>query len=463
MATNLFIPKKLKVGFKLQSDTYAGKLAYVIYYDEKGKLRKETSLESWRHKEIDTFELDNEPFDGFVLNKSITRYGWDHFSQNVTKIRIYDNRGIEFEITVENLLGILTCVNCVKRDLQGKFVYAWAGQELVLLPCSSVEYTEAVQFTGIRQQRLTGKQLVPGHVYLTKYNDSLLYLGRLSEGVIAKSAENFGIDIKKKFVFSKAITTQLDQNLNTANSLSFYANCFLTKDSCSDFIACEKDKDGGIHPDFATIYSKYMEDRTNFEKIKRVILEPTDPEEIKDLVSRQVNVFVVMKDKPSYAYQLYTSQNMTFGGNVDKTNLFAFSEPWKLDTELKALARVKPTYNSSSFGYYNPVAQPSIDTLHDAIAKAVRYLNANLPDSAETINFQRVVQAYNSTCVPTSLDTIRELIDEAKKAECAGALAWYNNIYGKFSDLADRCLTVKVEFESGTISPLTKVLRYANS
>ena len=46
----LYIPKKINVGFQLRQGTYTGKLAYVIYWDDKGKLRKEASWESWRHK-----------------------------------------------------------------------------------------------------------------------------------------------------------------------------------------------------------------------------------------------------------------------------------------------------------------------------------------------------------------------------------------------------------------------------
>lgn len=43
MNDNIFIPKKLKIGFQNRTDTYTQKLAYVIYYDEKNKLRKEQS------------------------------------------------------------------------------------------------------------------------------------------------------------------------------------------------------------------------------------------------------------------------------------------------------------------------------------------------------------------------------------------------------------------------------------
>lgn len=44
----LFIPEKIKIGFQNRQGTYTGKLAYVIYFDKKGVLRKETSWQSWR-------------------------------------------------------------------------------------------------------------------------------------------------------------------------------------------------------------------------------------------------------------------------------------------------------------------------------------------------------------------------------------------------------------------------------
>lgn len=57
MKSNLFIPKKIHVGFQKRSDTFIGNLAYVIYEDEKGKLRKETSWNSWRDKNIEVKDL----------------------------------------------------------------------------------------------------------------------------------------------------------------------------------------------------------------------------------------------------------------------------------------------------------------------------------------------------------------------------------------------------------------------
>ena len=80
MNSSIFVPKTINVGYQNRSGTYTGKLAYVIYYDEKGKLRKETSWNSWRDDKIPNDEFENVPMEGFVLNKKAGDYstGWDH-------------------------------------------------------------------------------------------------------------------------------------------------------------------------------------------------------------------------------------------------------------------------------------------------------------------------------------------------------------------------------------------------
>ena len=99
MDKKIFVPKRIKVGYQNRNDTYTGKLAYVIYYDHTGKLRKETSWQSWRKDSIPENDYDNVPTEGFVLNKKAGGYstGWNH---RQTYCRVYDTRGFEFEITI---------------------------------------------------------------------------------------------------------------------------------------------------------------------------------------------------------------------------------------------------------------------------------------------------------------------------------------------------------------------------
>ena len=176
--TNVFVAPKIKVGFQKRSDTFTGQLAYIIYYDEKGKLRKEKSWESWRDKKIAPQEFDNAPMDGFTLNKDVKRYSGEWFSSHRTMIRVHDPRGFEFEVTTENLIGILMHTDCLRRGLIGQFVYAWVGPELVLLPTNSEEYQAATKFTTGLSKKVSAKALIPGVSYKTKREGDVIYLGK---------------------------------------------------------------------------------------------------------------------------------------------------------------------------------------------------------------------------------------------------------------------------------------------
>ena len=130
-----FIPKQIKVGYNERSNTYTGKLGYVIYYDQKNVLRKERSWQSWRQENLGFNDYPNEPLEGFVLNKHVGGYKSDwNFRQSYC--RIYDPRGFEFEITIDNLLWILDWEDCMHgKGLTGTYVYGWIGYQLVLIPC----------------------------------------------------------------------------------------------------------------------------------------------------------------------------------------------------------------------------------------------------------------------------------------------------------------------------------------
>ncbi len=179
-AKKLFIPETIRVGFQNRQGTYTGKLAYVIYYDLKGKLRKETSWEGWRDKKIKPVEFKNEPTEGFVLNRGVggarRSYGWNVRNEY---IRVYDPRDFEFEISIANLLFILRECDCSRgKGLEGKFVYAWDGTELVLLPTTCQEFEVSKNFTQLQGKKLSAKELKPGCSYITKKQEVLVYVGR---------------------------------------------------------------------------------------------------------------------------------------------------------------------------------------------------------------------------------------------------------------------------------------------
>lgn len=178
--SNIIIPPKINVGFQNRKDTYTGKLAYVIYFDDKGKLHKEPSWNGWRDEKIPNEVFENKPLEGFVLNKKVGGYksGWD-FRQ--TYARVYDPRGFEFEITVENLLWILESNNCIKgKGLEGEYIYGWDSGDLVLVPISSPDYAEIKKKNDIRTSNnfIKGKELIVGATYKTINDGLYVYLGK---------------------------------------------------------------------------------------------------------------------------------------------------------------------------------------------------------------------------------------------------------------------------------------------
>lgn len=176
--TQLNIPKKIKIGYQKREDTYTGMLAYVIYYDHKGKLRKERSWQGWRDEKIEPDDYDNEPTEGFVLNKKVGGHSWG-WNPRRTMVRVYDPRGFEFEITVPNLLFILEECSSIKgKGLEGQFVYALDGTDLILLPVTSQEYRASSEFTSLQTMKITKKDMVPGCWYTTKDDEDVMYLGR---------------------------------------------------------------------------------------------------------------------------------------------------------------------------------------------------------------------------------------------------------------------------------------------
>ena len=185
MNTNIFIPTKINVGFQNRKDTYTGKLAYVIYYDEKGKLRKETSWQNWRDKDIPNEEFDNEPTEGFVLNRRAggveESWGWN---PRKTYCRVYDPRGFEFEITIANLLWILENCNSIKgKGIEGEFVYGWDGKELVLVPVESPDYKEIQEKNNIikNNEFIKAKDLIVGATYETLKGEKYVYMGKFDK------------------------------------------------------------------------------------------------------------------------------------------------------------------------------------------------------------------------------------------------------------------------------------------
>ena len=176
MENNIFIPSLCKVGYNRRQDTYTGKLGYICYFDKVWKLQ--SSWEKWRDKESEDlapFEFNNEPISGFVLNKKVGGYGY--WNARHTYCRIFDPRGFEIEISIDNLLYILENRNCIiGKGLEGEYVYGFLRGKVILIPYGTKECDNFIEYSKIKNKTTT--KYKGGDICITSGNDRILYIDK---------------------------------------------------------------------------------------------------------------------------------------------------------------------------------------------------------------------------------------------------------------------------------------------
>ena len=294
MESNFFIPQKIKVGYQERNDTYTKKLAYVIYYDQRGVLRKEKSWEGWRDEKIEPNDFENIPTSGFVLNKKVGGYrsDWNYRSAHV---RIYDPRGFEFEIGIENLLYILENTNSIKgKGLEGDFVYGFDGKDLVLISTLSPDYINLQKLNELRFKKefIKSKDLIIGATYRHTNNASYVYMGKFNYFEVSTydwGVKDYGKTYKdpvEHFYFYRADKVY---------------SCFETfKSISSKFIDIIDDK---CISDYSDIYEK-MSSKENFSPIdpSRTEFVPYSRERVTEMVEKNYyNSFFVKDGNRKYS------------------------------------------------------------------------------------------------------------------------------------------------------------------
>lgn len=265
---SIFIPKTITAGFQKRYGTYTGQLAYIIYTDEKGVLRKEKSWKSWIDENIFPVTYDNIPTSGFVLNKKAggDSTGWNH---RQTYVRVYDPRGLEFEITIPNLLYILENTNSIKgKGLEGEFVYGWDGTELLLIPTSAPDYAKLVEYNQIIYDKkiIKARDLKIGGTYKTKHNKELIYMGRFD--YYDYSGTNKGkyyffapLGDKSEFIYFQTFKTLNGKLIDVIdeNCVSNYADLFKVLEKSRHYSPIDESKNEYLPYTFEDFSHKLLE------------------------------------------------------------------------------------------------------------------------------------------------------------------------------------------------------------
>lgn len=356
MKSNIFIPKTINVGYQNRYDTYTGKLAYVIYYDEKGKLRKETSWNSWRDKDIPNDEFENVPTEGFVLNKKAGDYstGWDH---RHAYCRVYDPRGFEFEISIENLLYILQNTTCIPgKGLQGEFVYGWDGTDLVLMPVVAPDYKQIAAYNKIvhNNESIKTRDLVLGATYLTKENTEWIYMGRfetygygykfVQDGRIMRIKRYSDLPIEESYMGRRVISHKSINNLSYGK-MHWFARLYNDKYVFEQFKSVPKNKliscvDDKCTSKYSEIYDE-MESAYQFSPIDdskdKIINIPFE-----DFYAKAVNTYVYDDETRKYV-------DVQFMANANgEYTKYEMRTPYRLEDNGKYTV-----YKYNNINYYN--------------------------------------------------------------------------------------------------------------
>lgn len=220
---SIMLPEKLKVGFQKRADTYNGKLAFITYFNMDGSVKNERTFENWTDDKIEKELFDNVPQKGFVLNKGVKRYS--SFGGNNQKIRIYDPRGFEFEITVDNLVELTQYSDINYQEITQECILAWRGNQIYLVPTNSQTYSELqnMEKASNVQVRIIDKKeaLVVGNSYATKSMPYLYYMGKFEKGDFYLTTEKTLKKVSKTSLIAEISTTKKENHDNLMEMVNY--------------------------------------------------------------------------------------------------------------------------------------------------------------------------------------------------------------------------------------------------
>lgn len=224
MNKTMLIPDNLEIGFQKRSDTMENRLSYITYKKDNGTIAKEKSWNDWKSDDIPVEQYKNIPTSGFIISKDIKDHTWSGNTR--VKMRVYDPRGYDFEISINNLFMILVNSDINKCEISGDFVYAWDGAELILLPVNSEEYKISKEASETHNKKISVKELKVGALYKSRIirgkTSSYLYLGR--------KEWNDSLSYEKLDLYNEKMSTKLNRyalsNLNDDYSVSKKAHVF---------------------------------------------------------------------------------------------------------------------------------------------------------------------------------------------------------------------------------------------
>lgn len=180
--TNIKIFPKVYVGFQGRRGQDEVPLGFLTPHtdDAAGQKRRDT-VDNWARgyghsKTFNSVELDNEPMIGFEVGRSIRRSGgWN--GSGASYVRVKDPRGFELEITIENLVMIMTGNLIDNGEIMTECVWGRDGNRNILLPTNSEPYRASKQMAKSLSEVISLKEVKPGDTIKLLDGTEGVYLG----------------------------------------------------------------------------------------------------------------------------------------------------------------------------------------------------------------------------------------------------------------------------------------------
>jgi hypothetical protein len=168
--------EKVYVGFQKRNTESGSPLGFLTPWgeDSAAKKRMET-VDKWSSaSKFESVVLDNIPVSGFRVSDSARRNGWNGGN---TVIQIEDPRGFELQISVDNMIQIMSGNLILDGEIKVPCVWGRDGKDNILLPTNSEPYMNAIENTERLKQTFSMRSVKPGNTIELKDGRVGIYYG----------------------------------------------------------------------------------------------------------------------------------------------------------------------------------------------------------------------------------------------------------------------------------------------
>lgn len=163
-----YIPEQFYTGFK---DTL-GFMTPVTPDDL--YLKRQITVDNWRHKDKDTVMIENKPLEGFALADLKRRYSTDNVVWRVTH-----PEGFDFEISSENFCDLLAHTTIRQGVIEKPLMFVRSGQRNYLTYQGSDLHDKALPLSAVGKKHGVKDLEVGYEVILSSEGESFSYVGKL--------------------------------------------------------------------------------------------------------------------------------------------------------------------------------------------------------------------------------------------------------------------------------------------